>query len=63
MTGFNAGWDPDLAAEDAPIWMARQFLAGALVEVDELVNVVDNILRCGPSANIPLVAIVPRRPA
>ena len=63
MTGFNAGWDPDLAAEVAPIWMARQFLAGALVDVDELVNVVDNILRCGPSANIPLVAIVPRRPA
>jgi hypothetical protein len=43
--------------------MARQYLAGSLVEVDELVNVLDNILRCGPSANIPFVAVVPRRPA
>jgi NAD(P)-dependent dehydrogenase (short-subunit alcohol dehydrogenase family) len=62
MTGFNAGWDLELATELAPIWMARNYLSGSLVEVEELVNVVDSILRCGPSANIPFVAVVPRRP-
>jgi hypothetical protein len=33
------------------------------MEVDELVNVLDGILRCGPSANIPFVAVTPRLPA
>ena len=47
MTGFNAGWDMDLVAEVAPIWMAREYIAGALLEVDELVRVVDNVLRLG----------------
>ena len=60
MTEFNAGWDPDLAVEMGTIWMTRQYLAGSLMEVDELVNVLDGILRCGPSANIPFVAVTPR---
>jgi len=63
MTEFNAGWDPDLAVEMGTIWMTRQYLAGSLMEVDELVNVLDGILRCGPSANIPFVAVTPRLPA
>jgi NAD(P)-dependent dehydrogenase (short-subunit alcohol dehydrogenase family) len=63
MTQFNAGWDPDLAVEMGTIWVTRQYLAGSLMEVDELVNVLDGILRCGPSANIPFVAVTPRLPA
>ena len=63
MTEFNAGWDPDLAVEMGTIWVTRQYLAGSLLEVDELVNVLDGILRCGPSANIPFVAVTPRLPA
>lgn len=63
MTGFNAGWDMDLMTEVAPIWLAREYIAGALLEVDELVRALDNLLRCGPSASIPSIAVVPRRPA
>jgi NAD(P)-dependent dehydrogenase (short-subunit alcohol dehydrogenase family) len=63
MTGFNADWDMDLVTEMAPIWLAREYIAGALLEVNELVAVVENILRLGSSASVPTVAVVPRRPA
>ena len=63
MTEFTAGWDQELAMEMAPIWMARQYIAGALLDVDELVRVLDNLLRCGPTASVPTVSVVPRRPA
>ena len=63
MTGFNADWDMDLVTEMAPIWVAREYIAGALLEVDELVAVVESILRLGSSASVPTVAVVPRRPA
>ncbi len=62
MTGFNADWDMDLMTEMAPIWVAREYIAGALLDVDELVRVVDSLLRSGPSASIPTIAVVPRRP-
>jgi NAD(P)-dependent dehydrogenase (short-subunit alcohol dehydrogenase family) len=62
MTGFNADWDMDLVTEVAPIWVARDLIAGALLEVDELVRVVESVLRLGSSASIPSVAVVPRRP-
>jgi NAD(P)-dependent dehydrogenase (short-subunit alcohol dehydrogenase family) len=62
-TEFTADWDWDLAAEFHPIWEARDLLSGALVEVDELVRVMDTVLRCGASATIPAVAVTPRRPA
>ena len=63
MTGFNADWDMDLMTEMAPIWLAREYIAGALLEVDQLVRMIDTILRCGASASVPTVAVVPRRPA
>jgi NAD(P)-dependent dehydrogenase (short-subunit alcohol dehydrogenase family) len=62
MTGFNADWDMDLMTEVAPIWVSREYIAGALLEVDELVRVVESVLRLGSSASIPSVAVVPRRP-
>jgi NAD(P)-dependent dehydrogenase (short-subunit alcohol dehydrogenase family) len=62
MTEFNAGWDLELAAELYPVWMTRQYLSGSLMEVDELVRVVDLVLRCGATASIPTVAVTPRRP-
>jgi NAD(P)-dependent dehydrogenase (short-subunit alcohol dehydrogenase family) len=60
---FTTGWDPDLMNEVMPVWIERNYLAGALLEVDELVQVLDTVLRCGASANIPSVSVVPRRPA
>ena len=63
MTGFNADWDMDLMTEMAPIWLSREYIAGALLDVDELVQVLDSLLRLGSSASIPSIAVVPRRPA
>jgi NAD(P)-dependent dehydrogenase (short-subunit alcohol dehydrogenase family) len=60
MTEFAAGWDPELAAEMGPVWVARKYISGSFVEVDELVRVVDTVLRCGASASIPSVAVTPR---
>jgi NAD(P)-dependent dehydrogenase (short-subunit alcohol dehydrogenase family) len=62
-TEFANGWDWDIAAEFHPIWQARNYLTGSLMEVEELVRVVDTVVRCGASAHIPLVAVTPRPPA
>jgi NAD(P)-dependent dehydrogenase (short-subunit alcohol dehydrogenase family) len=61
-TEFANEWDWDLAAQFHPIWQARNYLAGSLMEVDELVRVVDTVLRCGASAYVPSVAVTPRPP-
>lgn len=62
-TQFNAGWDPELATEVGTLWFTRQYLTGALLDADELVRMVDTVLRCGPGACIPTVAVVPRPPS
>jgi NAD(P)-dependent dehydrogenase (short-subunit alcohol dehydrogenase family) len=63
MTQFAANWDPDLASEVAPQWVSRAYLAGSLLEVDELIRVVDHTLRCSAGTCIPTIAVVPRPPA
>jgi NAD(P)-dependent dehydrogenase (short-subunit alcohol dehydrogenase family) len=60
---FNVDWDPALAAELAPLWLSRGYLSGALVEVDELVSMIDAVLRGGASLSVPSVTVAPRRPA
>jgi hypothetical protein len=54
MTEFVNYWNPELMGELFPLWEARSLLAGSLVEVDELIRVVDMVLRCGATAIIPL---------
>jgi NAD(P)-dependent dehydrogenase (short-subunit alcohol dehydrogenase family) len=61
-TEFINGWDMELMSELHPIWQERNLLSGSLVEVEELVRVVDVVLRLGASASIPSVAVTPRRP-
>ena len=60
MTGFTEGWDSELASELAPVWFARSYLAGSLIEVDQLVNVVDAVLRGGATLSMPSVTVAPR---
>ena len=62
-TGFMSGWDPKLASELGPLWAQRGLLSGALIGVDDLVSVVDGILRTGASASLPTVVVTPRAPA
>ncbi len=59
-TEFINSWDLELAAELHPVWAARNYLSGALLDVAELARVVDTVLRCGATASIPSVTVVPR---
>ncbi len=62
MTEFINDWDMGLMSEFHPMWQERNLLSGSLMEVDELVRVVDLVVRLGASASIPSVAVTPRRP-
>jgi NAD(P)-dependent dehydrogenase (short-subunit alcohol dehydrogenase family) len=57
---FANGWDTDLAAEIMPLWVEQKLLSGALIEVEQLVSVVDAVLRGGASLSIPSVTVAPR---
>jgi NAD(P)-dependent dehydrogenase (short-subunit alcohol dehydrogenase family) len=59
-TGFADGWDQELAAEFAPIWVSRNYIAGSLIEVEELIATVDAILHAGASMSMPSVTVAPR---
>jgi NAD(P)-dependent dehydrogenase (short-subunit alcohol dehydrogenase family) len=60
-TEFARSWDGKLAGELLPLWSQRNLLSGALLDVEELVKVVDTVLRCGATASIPSVTLTPRR--
>jgi NAD(P)-dependent dehydrogenase (short-subunit alcohol dehydrogenase family) len=57
---FNEGWDLELAAELAPGWVTRGLISGSLIAIDELIAVVDAVLRGGASLSIPSVTVAPR---
>lgn len=60
-THFTDSWDPDLAAQVAPIWMKRDYFdVSALLEVENLVGMVDSVLRCGGRTSIPSVTVAAR---
>jgi NAD(P)-dependent dehydrogenase (short-subunit alcohol dehydrogenase family) len=60
LTQFANAWNTDLAAELGQEWMARNLLAGSLIDVDHLVGVVDAVLRGGASLSIPSITVTPR---
>jgi NAD(P)-dependent dehydrogenase (short-subunit alcohol dehydrogenase family) len=60
MSGFSTTWDPELAAELFPVWLSRNYMSGSLVDVESVVHVVDSVLRCGASSNIPSVTVAAR---
>jgi NAD(P)-dependent dehydrogenase (short-subunit alcohol dehydrogenase family) len=62
MSGFANGWDPEVTAQVAPLWVERNLITGSLMDVEELIRVMDTLLRCGASASIPSVAVIPRPP-
>jgi len=59
MTEFANSWEPELAGRALTIWMDRQYMAGTLMDVQDLVDTVDSVLRS--RASIPLVTVAPRR--
>ena len=59
-TEFADDWEPVLAAELVPVWLERGYLSGTLIAVDDLVSVIDAVLRVGASLSIPSVTVAPR---
>ncbi len=62
MTEFPNAWDSDRAVHFGTQWVEKNYLAGSLLDVEVLVNVVDSVIRQGSSASIPSIAVVPRAP-
>jgi NAD(P)-dependent dehydrogenase (short-subunit alcohol dehydrogenase family) len=60
MSGFATDWDQDLAAELFPIWLSRNYMSAALVDVESLVHVVDSVLRCGATSSVRSVTVAAR---
>ena len=44
-TQFADGWDPELATELVTTWATRGYIAGSLLDADQLVDAVDSVLR------------------
>ena len=59
-TEFAAGWDRALAAEVVPTWLTRNYMTGALMDVRQLVDMVEQITACDPSMSMPSVSVAPR---
>ena len=59
-TEFADEWDAELAGELATGWVERGLLSGSLIAVDQLVSVVDAVLRGGASLSMPSVTVAPR---
>ena len=60
MTGFANDWDHERAVEFGTQWAARKYLSDSLIEVDELVTVVDSLIRHGGSLSVHSVTVAPR---
>ena len=59
-TQFANAWDATLAAELVPSWIDKGLIAGAFIDVEELVDAVDGVLRSGASVSIPSIVVAPR---
>ncbi|MCU1377996.1 MAG: short-chain dehydrogenase/reductase [Acidimicrobiales bacterium] len=60
-TEFASDWDQARAGDHFPVWLQRGYLNGGLVDIDELVAVVEAVVRS--KASIPSVTVTPRPPA
>jgi NAD(P)-dependent dehydrogenase (short-subunit alcohol dehydrogenase family) len=54
-TGMNVGWDMDLAMRAVSLWASRGCMPGKLMPVDDLIEVVDTILRTNATTSMPVV--------
>ena len=60
MTGLPDDWDLELMAEVHPIWAARNYLTGTVMDVERLVNMVHAVFEHGATISVPSVAVAPR---
>jgi NAD(P)-dependent dehydrogenase (short-subunit alcohol dehydrogenase family) len=59
-TEFANAWDPGRAGAYYQQWLDRKYLSDTLIEVDELVSVVDSVIRHGSSLSLHSVTVAPR---
>jgi NAD(P)-dependent dehydrogenase (short-subunit alcohol dehydrogenase family) len=64
-SGTEFGKGEDLATFTAGLeeWLRRGYVTGDLIDPEDLVHVIDAVLRLGPSASIPQLTITPRAKA
>jgi NAD(P)-dependent dehydrogenase (short-subunit alcohol dehydrogenase family) len=62
-TEFANSWDPELAGKVMGDWVNRKYIAGSLMDVSELVETIDTVLRLNASTCIQSVIVAPRPPA
>jgi NAD(P)-dependent dehydrogenase (short-subunit alcohol dehydrogenase family) len=62
MTEFANTWESDRATLFFAQWVEKNYLAGSLLDVNDLISVVDSLVQQGASASIPSLAVVPRGP-
>jgi NAD(P)-dependent dehydrogenase (short-subunit alcohol dehydrogenase family) len=60
LTEFANAWDPELFARFHTIWSSRSYLAGNLLDAEDLVSVVHSVLQGGTSVSMPSVVVAPR---
>ncbi|HXW31799.1 MAG TPA: SDR family oxidoreductase [Acidimicrobiales bacterium] len=58
-TEMVANWDPALASELWPLWESSGYFDGSLIEVEDLVDTVESVLRSG-AASPESVRVMPR---
>jgi NAD(P)-dependent dehydrogenase (short-subunit alcohol dehydrogenase family) len=54
-TGMNVGWDLELAKQAYPLWVSRGCMPGKFMPVEDLIEVVDTILRTDAATSMPVV--------
>ncbi len=59
-TQFHSGWDPDMTAKVFPTWLERGYLSGAAMDVDELVTVVETLIRTSATSHVPSLSLLAR---
>lgn len=59
-TEFGRGEDRATFTAGLEDWLRRGYVSGDLIDADELAHVIDAVLRVGPSASVPSLAITPR---
>ncbi len=60
VSGFADGWDRELLGDLVGSWVTRGYMTGALMDVEQLIDVVDSVTRTDASVCIRSVTVAPR---
>ena len=60
LTEFANAWDTELATELGTGWFTKGLITGTLLPVEELVRIVDMVVRGGAVTSVPTVIVQPR---